>query len=346
MGLHPQSVPLSVFPMRKGDIAGLLLLLGLSICILYFYLAKVERVALFVALQDGIKEAKIARSAMTNAFQGRYHWYNLFFEEMLSFILFAFWSNWLITKRKVSFCFFSIAFAVSSFSAIMTTQKGPFIFLLIGLFIVFFLTRRKGYVSKKGIGMVLVSIIIMLPLMYILFMGSGNWIKGVLNAFNRAFTGQIAPASFYLELFPDQKDFLLGQTFPNPGGIFPFVPYRYTIELMNILFPHYREMGIVGSMPTAFWGEAYINFGWLGVFFVPILMGVWLWILAYVLNKVRRTPVTIAGIAWLILHFKDLSMTGFSKFFFDITLISIFFIVFFVLTTTRLLSKICHFRGS
>jgi len=213
----------------------------------------------------------------------------------------------------------------------MATEKAPFAWLLIGLFLTFLLTRKHGRVPLKSVVFLFSAMLVILPVMYILFMGSRDWKQGVNSVFSRAFAGGITPAAFYLEVFPAQKDFLLGQTFPNPGGILPFTPYRYTVELMNMRFPHLQEGGIVGSMPTAFWGEAYINFGWLGVLAIPVLLGAWIWIVAYLLDKMNNSPIKIASTVLLISHFKDLSSSGFSGYFIDVGLVSLFIILFLVI---------------
>lgn len=327
------------FPLKKGDALGLLFLFLVSIIVLYLYINRIERVALFTAIRDGVGEAKVARSEMTNAFEGRYHWYRLFFSTILPFISYAFWSNWLITRKRIFFFFFFLAFTVSSFAALMSTQKAPFAFFIIGLYITYILTCKKGRISKKSIAYLLIPLILVLTCMYMFFMGKKDWFDGLNAAFNRTITGQIAPAAFYLEVFPHQIEFLYGRTFPNPGGIFPFEPFRADRELMELKFPHLKNVGIIGSMPTVFWGEAYINFGFWGVFFVPIIMGAWIWILAIIIDKLPDKPTTIAFSISAILHFKDLALGNFSRFVVDINLLALFAILFFTFFIGRLICK-------
>lgn len=328
LGLKINTFSAEITPLNKGDMLGLKILLLLSLTVLFVYISKVSRIALFVALREGISEAKVARSAMGNAFEGKFHWYSLFFNEIFSFVTFAFWSNWLIIKRKSSFFLFLLSFSFTSFAALMATEKAPFAWLIIGLFLAFLITRRAGRVPVKSIVFLFSLILVIVPIMYMLFMGSRDWKSGTISLFSRAFAGSIAPAQFYLEVFPAQKDFLLGQTFPNPGGILPFTPYRYTVELMNMRFPYLKDIGVVGSMPTVFWGEAYINFGWFGVLVIPVILGAWIWTVTYMLGRMKNSPIKTAGTVLLIFHFKSISITGFSKFFIDISLISLVIILF------------------
>ena len=115
-------------------------------------------------------------------------------------------------------------------------------------------------------------------------MASKNPINAIASVFSRTFTGQIQPAYHYLEFFPMHHDFLWGRSFPNPRGILPFEPYRLTVEIMNWRFPDLVKRGVVGSMPTTFWGELYANFGTLGVITIPFFVGIVIYLLACFVN--------------------------------------------------------------
>lgn len=335
LGLRLQQSPLQCVPLKGREILGLILLLCVSLFVLYLYLAQIDRIALFVAIKEGFKEAQVARSGMGNDFQGKYHWYRLFFRQILYFLSFVFWSNWLLTKRVIDFSLFSLALGTASFASLMATEKAPFAWLLIGIIIVYYLTKKGGNISIKGVALVFSLLLIVVSLMYMVFMGSRNTVAAVFSLFSRVFSGQIAPAAFYVEVFPEQIEFLLGRTMPNPGGILPYVPFRYTVELMNMKFPHLKELGIVGSMPTAFWGEAYINFGFVGVLVLPIFIGAWVWFMAYLLDRMENTPLKIASITLLIFHFRGLAFTGFFKFIVDVDLASLLVIISFALFLGR-----------
>ncbi len=74
-------------------------------------------------------------------------------------------------------------------------------------------------------------------------------------------------------------------------------------------------------MPTIFWAEAYANFGLIGVYVIPFIIGIIVWIISFLMTKISNTPIKIALYIWLILHFKDLSITGFSGYIIDFYLI-------------------------
>lgn len=309
----------------------LVCVLFIVMAVLYIYLGKIDQVALVVALKEGAAAAGLARSKMGNDFSGKYHWYSLVLHNIGTIVTLSFYVAWLLKKRFLTLVLFLVAFSISAFVAIMATEKEPFIGLLMALFMAHYLTRHNGYVPKKDIvvfGGVVISILVVF---YIYFMGSGSASKALWSVFSRAFAGSISPAYFYLEYFPEHQDFMLGKSFPNPGGIMPYTPINFTIDLMNWKFPDHVKTGVVGTMPTVFWGEAYANFGVVGIPIIAFVMGVLVATLSYFVSKLELNPLTIAFTVWLIFHLKTLSVTGFSGFLYDFYMIFVTVVVIAVL---------------
>lgn len=307
----------------------LFVLIGLiAFCffVLFVYLSKVPTIALFVALSEGASSnSDLARSLMGNDFDGKYHWYSLIMHDLFNIVTFTLFSAFLLTKRKILFFFFAVAFLGSSFAAVMATEKAPFAQILIGLLLVYGITLLKGKIPIKATIIFLIVLFASLTTFYIFFMGSADIFSAFVSIFSRALAGSIQPAYHYLEFFPYHQDFLLGRSFPNPGGILPIEPYRMTVEVMNWVDPN--DYGIVGSMPTVFWAEAYANFGVLGVVFVPFVIGVVVYTVYYFVDKIENTPIKIGFFVWLMQHFKSLSITGFSGYIIDFYFIMLTFIL-------------------
>lgn len=303
--------------------------------ILCLYLSNVDQVAVFTVFTDGVEQANIVRSDMGNSFSGRYHWYKLVmydFGNMLTFLCFA---VWLKAKRMFSLIAFIATFLYSTFVAVMSIEKAPFVWLLAGLFFVYFLVRSDGFIPIKKIIFFAALLVIILMFFFASFYGAENITSSFFSVLSRAFAGSIEPAYFYLKIFPENKEFLYGQTLPNPAGIFPFEPYRYTVEVANWVYPSLEERGIVGTMPTVYWGEAYINFGLAGVVFIPFIVGVMLGLFSYLLSMLEINPLSIAFFVWLILIVKDLSVSGFSSVFVNIYLYFGCFLFLFLLVLQK-----------
>lgn len=333
-------VGLRIVNLRSTEAEHLSRLQGLALAFLFIfcmlvlfnYLRQLDNVAIVVAITEGVNAAKQARSDMGNAFPGKYHWYKLVMHEVGTLLTFIFLANWLQRKTLKALFAFVIGFSYSAFVAIMATEKAPIAWLLIGLFMVYFLVRRDGLVPFGRMIFFLSILLGVLVLSYIYFMGSRDIGVALWSVFSRAFSGSIAPAYFYLEYFPYHQDYLLGRTFPNPGGIMPFEPFRYTLEIMNWKFPELVNSGVVGSAPTVFWGESYANFGGVGVPVVAFIMGCCVAFVSYLVSKLEVNPISIGFLIWLILEFKDLSVTGFSGYFINIYIIFIVLLVLGVLS--------------
>lgn len=327
----------------RKELLILVSLVAFCFFVLFVYLSKVPTVALFVALSDGASsDSHLARSLMGNDFAGKYHWYYLIMHHLFYIVTFALFSAFLLTKRKILLFFFVIAFLGSSFSAVMATEKGPFAQILIGLLLVYGITLLKRKIPIKATIILLTVLFSSLTAFYIFFMGSADVFSAFTSIFSRALAGSIQPAYHYLEFFPHHQDFLMGRSFPNPGGILPIETYRMTVEVMNWLNPN--DKGIVGSMPTVFWAEAYANFGILGVVFVPFMIGVILYAAYYLVDKIENTPIKIGFFVWIMQHFQTLSKTGFSGYLIDFYLIMLLFIIILSISFTNRF-RIKYYKG-
>jgi oligosaccharide repeat unit polymerase len=330
-------------PLNLGDIKlinqkevyWLSFLLVAAAVALAIYVAQIPRLALFVAIYDSVSEAKVVRSDMGNNFTGKYHWYSLFMHSISSFVSFSFFSAWLLSKRKSLGILALISFSLSSFAAIMATQKGPFVWFLFGMFFSYILSQKAGILSiRKAIPIVLVGMGV-LVLVDLVFMGSQGLGSALSSVFSRIFSGGITPSYFYLQYFPEHQDYLLGRSFPNPGGILPFEPYLLTVEVASWVFPNLEDAGFVSTMPAVFWGELYANFGPLGVFCFPFFIGFLISLLVFFFNKLRTSPITIGMSVWMMLHYRTLASTGVSGFIFDMRLYVLLFIVLTILATSN-----------
>lgn len=341
LGLNPvpftsnETYPLST--LQKSYLVGVFTLCTL---ILFLYLQKIEKIALVVAFTEGVGASKLARSEMGNSFTGNHHWYKLVMQDLGALLAFTCYALWLRRKKVLTFIPFVAATGYAAFVAVMATEKAPFAWLLIGLFMVHFLVKSDGFIPLRKLIAFAFILLGVLIFSYILFMGKKDLSSALWSVFSRAFSGSISPAYFYLEFFPEHQSFLFGRTFPNPGGIMPYEPYRYTVEVMNWKFPALSESGVVGSAPTVFWGEAYANFGPLGIPLVAFFMGCITAGASFLISKIEINPLTIGFLVWLILSFKDLSVSGFSGHLYSVYIIFVSaFVVFTILLRGSLIIR-------
>jgi oligosaccharide repeat unit polymerase len=321
--------------LNKKENLTLFFLLLFVLVVVALYLSKIPRIALLVALLEGVQELVIDRSSMGNNFLGKYHWYSVVMHDLANVITFSFFAAYLLAKEKIHLMLFTFSFLVSSFTALMAVEKAPFAWLLIGIFIVYVAVRGRGFYPIKKVIIFFLVIVSTLVLAYMYFMGSSGVSTALSSVFSRAFAGSIMPAYYYLDFFPTHHDFLYGTTFPNPGGILPHQPFSLAKEIMNWAHPSVIASGITGSMPTVFWGEAYANFGYAGLIFIPFSVGFLVYVVDIFVSKIADTPLKIGFYVWTILHYKSLSITGFSGFIIDFYMVIILFMVLGVLALSN-----------
>ncbi|MDC1098498.1 O-antigen ligase [Candidatus Pelagibacter ubique] len=312
------------------------LLFIISMFIFYIYLSKVgwNNIALFSIfnLTDQSSSIKELRSNMGNAFEGKYHWYRLFMRDFLSISSLALFGQYLIRKKYFYFLIFVLSFLVSLLSILSATEKSPALWYFISLVLMYLIIKNDSRLKLKHLIGLGIFATLLLGLIYVYFMNAPNLIKGIEYTFSRLTTGQIQGLYHYFTIFPNQVDFLFGKSFPNPGGLMPFEPYALSKEVYNIIFSSKDNKGIVGSMPTFYWGEMYANFGYLGVILPPFFIGYLLYLLNFIILKLPMTPITLSFYVYLILHYDGLAITSLSKFLIDIKIVLVFFIYVFVVS--------------
>jgi hypothetical protein len=291
---------------------------------IYSYVSSLKSVALFIALQLVSGDSVLSRSDMSNGFDG-YHWFKLINQDVLIFMLL--WS-YAKTFSNSSFNYiFYILLLMATFSVILTTEKAPFIWLIASLFAVKVFIKNDRMPPLKSLLIFGSFSLLVMTAFYASFMNMGFDRLGdaFFSIFSRLFAGSIQPAYHYLDYF-SVNNYLLGASFPNPGGLLPFNNFYLTQEIMDFVKPSNALLGIKGTMPTVFWGEAYANFGTLGVMFISFFIAFSLKCVDNYFDGRNLSSVGLALYVWIIFHFKDLSVTGFSQYLVDNYLVLIFII--------------------
>jgi len=323
LGAQFNSFHESLSPARSTELWILFAVFVFSLAVLCSYILQVGWSNLALLAKTGFVETNTSssalRSAMGNAFEGKYHWYRLFMHDFLSISSFGFFAHWLLCRRNIVFLVFFGSFAATAFSMLMATEKSPILFYLISLLIVYLVVRRGGRITLLTVALCSTVGFVILGIMYVYFMGSKDIWKGMASGFSRITNGEMGPLYHYLTIFPNQVDYLLGRSFPNPLGIFPWEPYPLTVEVMNIVDPDGEKLDIVGSAPTFFWGEMYANFGYLGILLPPFFVGYVIYAINILIFRLPMSPLVLAIYVWVLMHIKNISSTGLSSYIIDVT---------------------------
>lgn len=311
-----KGIDYALFDVSKKNRTTIYLLLAVSVFVLLLYRKNLGGLPLeSILLGLSKSDLSLLRSDATNNFSGTLYRYDMFMHILpMMLLLFA----GIIRKqggKKWSVLFY-ILLVYNVFFSLTTLQKGPIVRLILLLVSLSIYQGRK--ISMKyviAIGGMGVGVII---LMYIFFMGMGEYpVSAIIQtATHRIFISTIAPLFWYIK-YTDIHGFLWGATFPNPGGLLPFNNIPLTVEVQDLAV----GIGdIVGSMPTVFIGEAYANFGVVGVCIVSFLFGFMIQTMDNVfLSKLKKHKSVGLSVLFLYLlnYFSRYAESSFSPLFTD-----------------------------
>ena len=298
-------IKFNVFKLSRINL-GLFFLIIISSIVLIIYLSKigVNNIAFLISI--GVVEndltASIARSNMGNAFDGKYHWYKLFMNDLLVFSTLIIFAQYLIKKSLITNFMLMVTFLIASFVMIMGGEKGPIGQLIISLFFVYFVIRLNGKIPVKKVFYLVFLLLSVLLMSYIYIMDNRNLVSALSSFLSRVFLGQIQASYLYLDYFQNHQDLLFGRSFPNPNNILPFEHFDLTKKIMIQYFPGDLKGGVTGSMPTVFWGEMYANFGFIAVPISSLLVGFGLYGLNSFIFRFKDTPILIGFYVWMLMH--------------------------------------------
>lgn len=303
----------------------LIALFCVSIFILYIHKIGIENIALIqlTSIADNGLGANVSRSLMSDEFEGKLHWYSLFMHKILSFvvlILFADSFNKKAIKSKLSFIVFLFFVSLALLSAV---EKLPFIDLLCSLAFLYLIINSNGLIKISKMITYTGAAILACSLLVTTFSGFEN-IQGVTSAtISRITTGGIEPAYIYMETYPNKYDYLFGKSLPNPGGLLPYEPARSSFAVGEDLNTNTE---VTTSAPTAFWADAYANFGWIGILVVPFFVGYLIYLIDRLFLIGAPNAISLSVYVWAITHYKNLAVTSIGGYIFDINLIIILFV--------------------
>lgn len=245
---------------------GILVLVTVLVTAAYYAQVNIPLMGVFNGLDA--KELGLMRSQATNDFTGKYYRYNLFKTHMLTMLVLI--SFFLRHNGNWRYVFWALFF-LRVFTCLADIQKRPVVdFLIIFCFAYFYEKKRIPKKLLISLGIFIFTLIIT---MYVFFMGlnldANNPLAGILRRMMVAEGVGVPWSMVYVENY----GYLWGSSLPNPAGLLPFTHIRYTVELMYMVFPGLIERGVVGTMPTVFYGEIFANFGVPVALFSMLLVG-------------------------------------------------------------------------
>ena len=265
------------------------------------------------------------RTMINRNFNGIYQIKSIFFEQMiplLSFISFAYWK---MTRKKSDQIWFIIMLLATLFVLTFTLSKSPLVLYLISFSI--FYIYLNGYILWKYLIAVFMGSFLLLLFMFILIIQDRDLSLLLQHLLDRIFFHQISGTFLMLEIFPSQIEHIGFTSLSKPlSNLFFGMHSELSTRLaMEYAFPIATEEGRMNLLSTLFIGEAWANFGLLGVILAPIYIGLILSIFYYALLLSRKTPLLVSLLAYMSSRTSFASQ--FNQYIYNSTVIGIFLLL-------------------
>jgi oligosaccharide repeat unit polymerase len=286
----------------------LLLLTTFIISIIYLY--KLNTIPLIELIRNpgvGTVLAK-SREVATTTFEGKYHRYSFFFKILLPLLslisISASYKNKDLFWRIISVL--TLGFAL--FMLIADLQKAPIIFFLISVFLLFSILRKN--IDIKKIILICIIFFIVIILMYLFIMGlvGRNMIEIVNTIGIRLFLSQTKGMLTAFEVFPQEHEFLYGVSFPNPGHIFNYEQFSLPKYLFVKTYGVHRL--VVGTAPTTYFTEFYVNFGFIGMIASMFIGAFLLQVTQILIIRLSKNMISMGLLAFFALFLAKIALTS------------------------------------
>lgn len=251
----------------------------------------------------------------------------IFLTPFLSYIAYIYMRT---TKEKKWIILFIISFILSVIVKTYDFSKAPIIYYICFFFIIEVMLG-KTIKLRKIIPYLVIAIILVLVLYYVIMDYSGTIFSLTNGPVSRIVMSQAGALLLHFDAFPNEIDYLNGHSFP-PFTKILFGDGEYDIRsgrsIMELYFPENIENGTAGVMSTAFLGEAYANFGIIGVVISPIIVGLIISAILCIYLKSKKTPLNIILYLECFIIFTTVLNAGFVEFFYNVQFILTLIVIF------------------
>lgn len=232
---------------------------------------------------------------------------------IVSYISFAY----ALCNRKIKW----IAMALVMFGASIITQtftfaKSPIIFHMFVFFLI--LTYYKGGLKRRTVFGFIFGMLLILIFMYAATGYSDPWLDIYSGIMGRTFFTQFGTLCFHFDFFGQVHDFLDGASLSPTAlkviGMDPDMHLRSGKIVMQFYGSQFVYQGSAGVMNANFIGEAFANWGPIGILVSIVWVGIELSLLFALSLKIKKTPATLAFIAVLTKTMGSMSQGGFADF--------------------------------
>lgn len=261
----------------------------------------------------------------------------LFLIPVLSYIAFAYAFT---AKRVRWFLLFAVLFTSAIFTKTYNFAKTPVIFYFFTL-VVLYIILNNGIKRVYFYG-IIASFIAMIFFLYGV-MGATMEISLYNGPIGRTLFTQGGTLIYHFDFFPESFPFLRGRSFA--GSILGLVGSSMTsVRSAKIIMSFYGSQsvyeGIAGVMNALFIGEAYANYGFIGVVvsivYIALLFGIILWLFT---TKFKKTALNVALLSMLTCELANTTQGGFFDFIYNANMFVVVGMFIFINYFSKFISR-------
>lgn len=262
---------------------------------------------------------------------------------LLSYISYIYMRTTSEKKWKI---LFGILFILCVFIKTYDFEKAPIIYYVCFFFIIEVMLGKTAKL-KKIIPYVIIACILVV-VMYITVGGyTGTIFTLSSGPLSRLMITQAGTLMLHFDAYPNQIPYLNGHSFP-PFTKVLFGDGEYDIrsggEIMQLYNPTAVENGTAGVMSTMFMGEAYANFGFIGVAIAPIIVGIVFSSILCIYLKSKKTPLNIILYLECFIIFTNVLQAGFIDFFYNINFLVVIIVIYGIKILAGKMYKISNLK--
>lgn len=272
----------------------LLLLSILSILSILYTFASLSQIPILKMIKGGSAyELAVLRVSSSRGFSGNNLVKNIFGMGLAPILTFVYYTYYKLTKMRVDYFMFIIMFFCSFLILTYNLEKSTFVMFLMGF--IFLKVLLEGQISRRflyyyggGLLILLVTAYVFVARQVDVIALFSNYNLGILG---RVLLSQSAGTYLMFDLFPAKYDFIGFESISSYTSL--FFGIDNTDRAARIVMSHITggNLETAGVMNSLFIGEAWANFGFLGVLIAPIYVGMIIQALFLFLLSMKKSPL-------------------------------------------------------
>lgn len=253
------------------------------------------------------------------------HYQRLIFYHITTLLSYFILSGMLTANHSRRYIKISCLIAIQMFILVYNGEKAPILWYLFGLLFIFL---SLGIVRNKK----LISILL-------LVLAIGPSIAAAVGSrfADRLALGSLTVGYKVLDIYPASISYLHGKSVFDPFALWGGSSFDLPFYQWRFIHPELLYSTIIGTSVTAFWGEAYGNFGFTGVVLAAILFGLGVTVLFEAVRGVFAQSAAVAIVAWAVFRYSVFVESLFSTLVIDFYSVGVFFFLGMAFLIVRLM---------